>query len=88
MYSFSEFKLIEASDNTKLEEIRLEISKNFDAIADAKSFKKDGDVASEIQSVDKQSAIYMTISNLMKSLSAELKTSQNTKQTDGSTNTY
>jgi hypothetical protein len=88
MYSFSEFKLIEASDNTKLDEIRLEISKNFDAIADAKSLKKDGDIASEIQSVDKQSAIYMTISNLMKNLSAELKNKQTAKPEQGSTNTY
>lgn len=87
MYSFSEFKLIEASDNTKLEEIRLDIAKNFDAIADAKALKKDGDINSEIQSVDKQSAIYLNISTLMKNLSAELKNKQATKA-EGSTNIY
>jgi hypothetical protein len=87
MYSFNDFKLIEDSTNTKLEEIRLDISKNFDAIAEAKALKKEGDINSEIQSVDKQSAIYLNISNLMKTLSAELKIKQ-TSKTEGSANIY
>jgi hypothetical protein len=87
MYSFNDFKLIEDSTNTKLEEIRLDISKNFDAIAEAKSLKKEGDINSEIQSVDKQSALYLNISNLMKNLSAELKIKQ-TSKAEGSANIY
>ena len=73
MLSFGEFRLTEASNNTKAQEIKLQISKKFDEISDAKKTKKSGDPNSEAESIDKQSAAYSEISTLMKSLSAEIK---------------
>ena len=73
MLSFDEFRLTEASNNTKAQEIKLQISKKFDEISDAKKTKKSGDTNSEAESIDKQAAAYSEISTLMKSLSAEIK---------------
>ena len=73
MLSFGEFRLTEASNNTKAQEIKLQISKKFDEISDAKKTKKSGDPNSEADSIDKQAAAYSEISTLMKSLSAEIK---------------
>ena len=73
MLSFNEFRLTEASDKTKAQEIKLQISKKFDEISDAKKAKKEGDPNSEAESLTKQAAAYSEISNLMKSLSAEVK---------------
>ena len=90
MLNYKQFILTEAetSDNTKAQEIKLELSKKFDEISDAKKLKKDGDSASEIASIDKQSAIYVEISALMKSLSTELKSNAANKDKGGSTNIY
>ena len=76
MITFNEFKTNEAeSPTTKLDQLRLDLSKKFDEISDAKLIKKQGDVNSEIQSLDKQAALYVEVSNIMKMLSAELKKS-------------
>ena len=90
MLNYTQFILSEAetSDNTKAQSIKLELSKKFDEISDAKKLKKEGDPASEIASIDKQSAIYIEISALMKSLSAELKSNTANKASGGSTNIY
>lgn len=85
MLSFNEFKLAEASENTKIQEIKTEISKKFDEISEIKKAKKEGDVNSEIESINKQAAAYLQISNLMKSLSTEMK---NDATKGGSTNIY
>lgn len=82
MLNFKDFKLNEAEVKTKIQEIKLEISKKFDAIKEAKSIKKDGDNNSEIESIDKQAALYMEISNLMKTLSAEIKKAPNTESSN------
>jgi flagellin-specific chaperone FliS len=82
MLNFKDFKLNEIEAKTKIQEIKLEISKKFDAIKEAKSIKKDGDVNSEIESIDKQAAIYTDISNLMKTLSAEIKKAPNTESSN------
>lgn len=76
MITFEEFRVNEAvSSTTKLDQLRLDLSKKFDEISDAKTIKKQGDANSEIQSLDKQAALYVEVSNIMKSLSAELKKS-------------
>ena len=82
MLNFREFKINEIEGKTKIQEIKLEISKKFDAIKEAKAIKKDGDVNSETQSIDKQAAIYVEISNLMKSLSAEIKKNPDTESSN------
>lgn len=74
MLNFDDFVVNEADSlHTKIDRIRVQISKNFDAIRDAKSLKKKGDINSEIQSLTKQAALYAKIPNLMKSLSDNLK---------------
>jgi hypothetical protein len=86
MISYKDYsKLTEASDNTKLQEIKLNIAKKFDDITEAKKLKKPGDRNSEILSVDKQAAIYLEISGLMKMLSGEMRKPTVTKP---STDTY
>jgi hypothetical protein len=85
MLSFNEFRLSEASENTKAQEIKLEIAKKFDEISEIKKSKKEGDVNSEVDGLNKQAAAYLQISNLMKSLSAEIKASA---AKGGSTNIY
>jgi hypothetical protein len=73
----------------ELEALRAELlSKKFDEISEAKKLKKEGDPNSEIASIDKQSAIYIEISALMKSLSTELKSNAANKDSGGSTNIY
>ena len=90
MLNYKQFILGEAetSNNTKAQTIKLELSKKFDEISEAKKLKKEGDSNSEIASIDKQSAIYVEISALMKSLSAELKSNAANKASGGSTNIY
>ncbi len=79
MITFNSFRLLEdASEATKVQQIRLELSQHFDEITDAKALKKEGDPASECASLDKQAAIYIQISNTMKALSAEIKKQQTT----------
>jgi hypothetical protein len=74
MITFNSFRLLEAeSEATKVQQLRLELSQKFDEITDAKALKKEGDPISEGASLDKQSAIYVEISNIMKGLSAEIK---------------
>lgn len=85
MLSFNEFKLSEASENTKVQDLKLEISKKFDEISEIKKSKKEGDINSETDSLNKQAAAYLEISSLMKSLSAEIKSSA---AKGGSTNIY
>jgi hypothetical protein len=90
MLNYKQFILVEAetSNNTKAQTIKLELSKKFDEISEAKKLKKEGDPNSEIASIDKQSAIYIEISALMKSLSTELKSNAANKASGGSTNIY
>jgi len=85
MLSFNEFRLSEASENTKAQEIKLEIAKKFDEISEIKKSKKEGDVNSEVDALNKQAAAYLQISALMKSLSTEIKASA---AKGGSTNIY
>lgn len=73
MLSFYEFVNEEDSGKTKVQQIKLDLAKKFDEISAAKAEKKPGDVDSEIKSIDKQAAIYMQISNMMKTLSVEMK---------------
>ena len=75
MLSFREFFIGEATEGqgTKIEKIKLDISKSFDEISDAKKLKKPGDPNSDIASVDQQSALYTKIAAQMKLLSAEMK---------------
>ncbi len=85
MLSFYEFINEEDSDKTKVQQIKLDLAKKFDEITEAKGEKKPGDPASEIKSIDKQAAIYLQISNMMKLLSAEMKKAGTQKT---STNIY
>jgi hypothetical protein len=79
MITFNSFRLLEdESEATRVQQLRLELSQKFDEITDAKALKKEGDPASEGASLDKQSAIYVEISNIMKGLSAEIKKQQTT----------
>ena len=75
MLNFKEFTISEATEGqgTKIEKIKLDISKSFDEIADAKKLKKPGDPSSDIASVDKQSIIYAKIAAQMKDLSTQMK---------------
>jgi hypothetical protein len=86
MITFNTFRLLEDdSEATKVQELRLQLSQNFDELTDAKALKKEGDPASESASLDKQSAIYVQISNTMKALSAEIKKQQTTVATPTTT---
>lgn len=85
MLSFYEFMNEEDSDKTKVQQIKLDLAKKFDEISVAKGEKKPGDMQSEIKSIDKQAAIYLQISNMMKLLSAEMKKAGTQKS---STNIY
>lgn len=85
MLSFYDFINEEDSDKTKVQQIKLDLAKKFDEISAAKSEKKPGDADSEIKSIDKQAAIYIQISNMMKTLSAEMKKAGTQKT---STNIY
>jgi hypothetical protein len=73
MLSFKDFKMNEAEGKGRVQEIKLEITKKFDAIKEAKASKKEGDVNSEVSSIDKQALMYSEISGLMKELSAEIR---------------
>jgi hypothetical protein len=73
MFKFKEFVFEADSEKTKVDEIKLELSKDFDAIKEAKKLKKQGDVNSEIASVNKQAEIYSRISNNLKALATEMK---------------
>ena len=79
MITFNSFRLLEAeSEATKVQQLRLQLSQNFDEITEAKALKKEGDAASESASLDKQATVYIQISNTMKALSAEIKKQQTT----------
>jgi conjugal transfer/entry exclusion protein len=74
MLNYKDFLLKEAdSPKTNVQKIKADLSQKFDSIADAKALKKPGDVNSEIQSITQQATIYQEISNMMKSLAAEMK---------------
>jgi hypothetical protein len=89
MLNFDEFVVNEADSlHTKIERIKMQISETFDAIKDAKSLKKPGDINSEIDSVTKQSDLYAKIPNLMKSLVGALKEKAAAKGTPGATPRY
>lgn len=85
MLSFYDFINEEDSEKTKIQQIKLDLTKKFDEIVTAKNEKKQGDTNSEIKSIDKQAALYVEISNMMKLLSAEIKKAGTTKK---STNVY
>jgi hypothetical protein len=73
MLNFKDFKMNEIEGKGRVQEIKLEITKKFDDIKEAKASKKEGDVNSEVTSIDKQALLYAEISGLMKELSAEIK---------------
>lgn len=76
MLSFNEYKLQEEETKvTTIQKIKTQISEKFDLISAAKKEKKPGDMNSEINSINKQAALYAEISALMKTLSAEIKAS-------------
>lgn len=85
MLSFYDFINEEDSEKTKIQQIKLDLTKKFDEIGIAKNEKKQGDTNSEIKSIDKQAALYVEISNMLKLLSAEIKKAGSTKK---STNVY
>ena len=85
MLSFYDFINEEDSEKTKIQQIKLDLTKKFDEIVTAKNEKKQGDTNSEIKSIDKQAALYVEISNMLKLLSAEIKKAGSTKK---STNVY
>ena len=85
MLSFYDFINEEDSEKTKIQQIKLDLTKKFDEIVTAKNEKKQGDTNSEIKSIDKQAALYVEISNMLKLLSAEIKKAGTTKK---STNVY
>jgi len=85
MLSFYDFINEEDSEKTKIQQIKLDLTKKFDEIVIAKNEKKQGDTNSEIKSIDKQAALYVEISNMLKLLSAEIKKAGTTKK---STNVY
>jgi hypothetical protein len=85
MLSFYDFINEEDSEKTKVQKIKLDLAKKFDEISIAKGEKKPDDLNSEIKSIDKQAALYMEISNMMKLLSVEIKKAGTTKK---STNIY
>ena len=69
----------EDSQETKIQEIKTNLSQKFDAIKKAKESKKPGDSASEIASINQQAGIYQEISLLMKTLSSEIQKSNTGK---------
>jgi hypothetical protein len=76
MLKFREFVINEEdSQETKIQEIKTNLSQKFDAIKKAKESKKPGDSASEIASINQQAGIYQEISLLMKTLSSEIQKS-------------
>ena len=76
MLKFREFVINEEdSQETKIQEIKTNLSQKFDAIKKAKESKKPGDSASEIASINQQAGIYQEISILMKTLSSEIQKS-------------
>ena len=80
MLKFREFVINEEdSQETKIQEIKTNLSQKFDAIKKAKESKKPGDSASEIASINQQAGIYQEISVLMKSLSTEIQKSNTGK---------
>ncbi len=86
MITFNSFRLLEEeSEATKVQQLRLQLSQNFDEIAEAKLIKKEGDHASEAASLDQQAAVYIKISNTMKALSAEIKKQPKTVETTTAT---
>lgn len=80
MLKFKDFISEADSQKTKVDEIKLEISKNFDAIKEAKKLKKAGDVNSEITSINKQAELYSAISNNLKELATEMKANPGGKE--------
>jgi hypothetical protein len=78
MIDFNTFKklgvfnfLTEAeSIDTLIKKAEEDLSLKFDSISAAKSSKKPGDIASKIDSINKQAQIYIEISNSLKALSA------------------
>lgn len=89
MLNYKDFLLKEAdSPKTNVQKIKADLSQKFDSIADAKALKKPGDVNSEIQSITQQATIYQEISNMMKSLAAEMKKASTEKAAPKSEDIY
>lgn len=89
MISFNEFKMGEYSEMneaemSKMEQTKLDLSKKFSEISAIKKAKKPGDVNSEIESLNKQSVVHLQISNLLKTLAAEIRANPDA----GNTNIY
>ena len=86
MITFNSFRLLEEeSEATKIQQLRLQLSQNFDELTAAKSIKKEGDPASEAASLDQQAAVHIKVSNTMKALSAEIKKQPKTVATPAAT---
>jgi len=89
MLNYKDFLLKEAdSPKTNVQKIKADLSQKFDSIADAKALKKPGDVNYEIQSITQQATIYQEISNMMKSLAAEMKKASTEKAAPKSEDIY
>lgn len=74
MLNFREFVTNEAdSTKTAVQKLKTQISEKFDGVSEAKKAKKAEDINSEIDSINKQAALYQEISTLMKALATEMK---------------
>jgi hypothetical protein len=85
------FKFIGEAESidTLIKKQEEEISLKFDAIKEAKGMKKVGDIKSKIDSINKQSQIYIEISNSLKVLaSLYLKKSTEKKPESGTGDIY
>jgi hypothetical protein len=58
------------STDTLIRKSEENLSLKFDALKEAKAMKKPGDIKSKIDSINKQSQIYIEISNSLKTLGA------------------
>ena len=74
MLNFKEFSLIEEETiKTKIEQTKLNISKNFDLIKDSKELVNNGkDLNTEIAELKKQAGYYSEISKNMITLSQQM----------------
>jgi hypothetical protein len=73
------------STDTLIKKLEEEISLKFDGIKEAKALKKPGDVTTKIDSINKQSQLYVEISNLLKNLGALYQKKSTEKKSDQGT---
>jgi hypothetical protein len=73
------------STDTLIKKAEEGISLKFDGIREAKAMKKPGDIKSKIDSINKQSQIYIEISNGLKTLGALYQKKSTEKKVDQGT---